>query len=175
MEKTSRAKLIVKILAPVVIIIVVAAIWVFRNNEDSRIATSDNQDLALVSDSIDLEKLKSYNMPIMLDFGADECIPCKEMKPVLEEANAEYQDIAIVKFYDVWKYPQTAQGFPMTVIPTQFFFDANGAPYVPSDPEAMGMIMYQDQDTGEHLFTAHEGALTKEQVDFILAELGATK
>ncbi|OLN32939.1 Thioredoxin [Desulfosporosinus metallidurans] len=39
----------------------------------------------------------------MIDFGADSCVPCKEMAPVLKKLNTEMQGKAIVKFVDVWK------------------------------------------------------------------------
>ncbi len=46
--------------------------------------------------------------PIIIDFGADSCIPCKEMAPVLKKLNEEWQGKVIVKFVDVWKYPDAA-------------------------------------------------------------------
>jgi hypothetical protein len=33
------------------------------------------------------------------------------------------------------------------VIPTKFFFNADGSPYVPVDPENSGMMMYELEDT----------------------------
>ena len=54
-----------------------------------------------VTDAIDLEELKSYGLPIIIDFGADSCVPCKEMAPVLEKLNEELKGKAIVLFVDV--------------------------------------------------------------------------
>lgn len=131
-----------------------------------------NTDFLLAATKIDLDKLKSYSLPIIIDFGADSCIPCKEMAPVLKKLNQEWQGKVIIKFVDVWKYPDAAADFPLQVIPTQFFFDAQGKPFVPSDPEGMQMIMYSLKDTQEHVYTTHQGGLTEEQFRAIFKEMG---
>jgi thioredoxin 1 len=130
-----------------------------------------NADFLLAATKIDLDKLKLYSLPIIIDFGADSCIPCKEMAPVLKKLNQEWQGKVIVKFIDVWKYPDAAADFPLQVIPTQFFFDAQGNPYVPSDPEAMQMYMLKDTG-GEHVYTAHVGGITEAQLRAALEEMG---
>lgn len=131
-----------------------------------------NPDFLLATSNLNLDKLKLYGLPILIDFGADECMPCKQMAPVLEKLNKEWQGKVIVKFVDVWKYPDAAAGFPLQVIPTQFFFDAHGNPYVPSNPEEKQMLMYYLRDSGKHVFTAHQGALTEEQIKKIFKEMG---
>ncbi|OGO86792.1 MAG: thiol reductase thioredoxin [Clostridiales bacterium GWD2_32_59] len=137
------------------------------------IAIKNNSDFVLHAvDELDIEKLKSYGLPIVIDFGADSCIPCKEMAPVLKELNIELQGKAIIKFVDVWKYQKLAEGYPISVIPTQIFFNKEGKPYVPSDPEKMQMMMYSDKVTNEHVFTTHEGGMTKEQLLSALKEMG---
>ena len=131
-----------------------------------------NSDFLLAASEIDLEKLKSYSLPIIIDFGADSCIPCKEMAPVLKKLNQEWQGKVIVKFVDVWKYPNASADFPLQVIPTQFFFDNKGNPYVPSDPEGMQMQMYVMKETGEHVYTAHVGGITEAQLKAVFEEMG---
>ena len=101
------------------------------DSSSSTTATDDSQekinvDFVLAATEINLEKLKSYGLPIIIDFGADECIPCKEMAPVLKKLNKEWQGKVIVKFVGVWKYPNAAADFPVQMIPTQFFFNAQG-------------------------------------------------
>lgn len=143
------------------------------DNDRAGTVTTKESDFELhVTEKIDLEKLKSYGLPIIIDFGADSCLPCKEMAPVLKELNAELQGKAIVKFVDVWKYQSFADGYPVSVIPTQIFIDSNGNPYKPKDPEAMQMQMYELKSTGEHVFTAHQGGMTKEQILSVLKEMG---
>jgi len=131
-----------------------------------------NSDFSLAASKIDLEKLKSFSLPIIIDFGADECIPCKEMAPVLKKLNQEWQGKVIVKFVDVWKYPDAVADFPVQMIPTQFFFDAQGKPFVPADPEGMQMQMYVMRETEEHVYTAHVGGMTEEQIRAVFEEMG---
>lgn len=66
-------------------------------------------------------------MVTMVDLGANSCIPCKMMAPILEEVRTEYQDKAAIVFIDVWKLPEQSKKFNVSVIPTQVFFDRNGA------------------------------------------------
>ena len=170
----TKKSIAIKIIIPVLILCVVVGIWVIKNSKEGTVSVgSDNPDFALnVTEPIDLEKLKSYGLPIVIDFGADSCIPCKEMAPVLKELNEELQGKAIVRFVDVWKYKSLSEGYPINLIPTQIFIDANGNPFNPKDPEAMQMTLYSTRDTNEHVFTTHEGGLTKEQLMNILKEMG---
>ena len=164
----------IKIIIPVLIICVIAGIWIFKNSQDT-ISSEDNgnPDFALsVKEKIDLEKLKSYGLPIIIDFGADSCIPCKEMAPVLEELNKTLRGKAIIRFVDVWKYQVLADGFPVEVIPTQILIDSNSKPFVPKDAQAMEMQLYVSRDTNEHVFTAHQGGMTKAQLLAALKEMG---
>lgn len=65
-------------------------------------------------------------LPRLLDLGADRCIPCKMMAPILDELKAEFTESFSVEFIDVWKDPEAAQPFGAKVIPTQIFFAADG-------------------------------------------------
>lgn len=161
MEKANKQKKLIKIILPIIILAMVAGIWLVKNNPKQVTempADTDNADFLLAATELDLEQLGSHGIPIMIDFGADSCIPCKEMAPILKELNETYQGMVIVKFVDVWKDGSLAEGFPLEVIPTQFFFDKDGNPFVPSDPEGMQMMLYSTKDTNEHVYTAHQGA-----------------
>lgn len=175
-ENTTKSKkgMVIKIVIPVLILSILVGIWVVKNSKkDVGSVGGNNSDFALhVTEKLNLEKLKSYGIPIIIDFGSDSCIPCKQMAPVLEELNAELQGKAIIRFVDVWKYQDFAEGYPISVIPTQIFIDANGKPYKPKDTESMQMKQYSSKDTGEHVFTAHEGGVTKEQLLSALKEMG---
>lgn len=136
---------------------------------------ANDPNFTLHTDKIDLEVLSAYKLPMILDFGSDDCIPCKEMAPVLEAMNTEMQGKAIIRFVDVWKYTNGADGFPVQVIPTQVLVTAEGKPYVPSEEmqsSGIRFTMYSMKDTNEHVFTVHQGGLTEEQMRLILKDMG---
>ena len=60
-------------------------------------------------------------LPRLVDLGADKCIPCKMMAPVLEELKVEYRGRLEVTFIDVWKDPAPGTKYGIRVIPTQIF------------------------------------------------------
>ena len=164
---------VIKIIIPILILAVIGGIWFLKNTGKSPATTDINADFALnVTEKLDLEQLKSYGLPIIIDFGADSCIPCKQMAPVLKELNEELQGKAIIKFVDVWKYQSLAQDYPISVIPTQVLIDSEGNPYTPKDANAIQLNMYSSKDTNKHIFTTHEGGITKEQLLNILKEMG---
>lgn len=168
-------KKLVKIIVPVCIVLIIAGIWIFKNTNSDAPPITDNKDFTLEATNIDLEVLTSYELPIIIDFGADSCIPCKEMAPVLKTLNVEMQGAAIIKFVDVWKNEDVANDFPIQVIPTQIFINADGTPYVPSDDIKIEFTMYSTKDTNEHVFTVHQGGLTEGQMRRILTDMGVGK
>ena len=192
--KPNKKSLILKILILAGILIAIAAIWFVKNSDTTKAATEPNAELtqtaeigesataeeqdadfALEAEAIDLAALFAYKLPIIIDFGSDSCIPCQEMAPVLQGTNADYQGKAIIQFLDVRKYPDAVGNFPVQVIPTQFFINADGTPYVPSVDLGIEFGFYSTKDTQEHVFTAHQGGLTRTELDAILADMGASK
>ena len=65
-------------------------------------------------------------IPRLVDLGADKCIPCKAMAPILVELRAEYAGRLQVDFIDVWKNPSAGDPYHIYAIPTQIFFDGDG-------------------------------------------------
>jgi len=65
-------------------------------------------------------------MVTMLDLGADSCIPCKMMAPILTKMERQYDGKAAIIFIDVWKHRDQAKRFGVRAIPTQIFFDKKG-------------------------------------------------
>ncbi len=63
-----------------------------------------------------------------VELGSVNCIPCKQMQPVMKSIEEKYGDQVKVIFYDVWKDDQKkyAQQYGIKLIPTQVFLDENG-------------------------------------------------
>lgn len=64
--------------------------------------------------------------PHLVDLGADQCIPCKMMAPILDELKKDFAGRMDVTFIDVWKNREQAGRFGIQMIPTQIFYDPDG-------------------------------------------------
>lgn len=172
-NKNRKKDLLLKIFVPVLIVFIIAGIYFLKNYPKKLPAEPILPEYALdATYDFNLEEILSLGLPVMIDFGADSCQPCRQMAPVLMELNEELQGKAVIKFVDVWKNPDIARGIPLRVIPTQFFFYPDGSPYVPSNARKSNLIIYQHKDTGMHFFTAHEGGMDKNSILKILEDMG---
>lgn len=158
-----------KILVPVLIVAVIAVIFIVKNIPEEQNPDVPDELFGLnATTEIDFSELAEYGLPVIVDYGADSCIPCKQMAPVLKTLNAEMKDKAFIKFVDVWEYGSAANNVPIQLIPTQVFFNADGTPYMPSDSlkKEIGSFKFYNG------FTIHEGGLTEQEMRQILAEMG---
>ncbi len=90
-------------------------------------------------------------MVTMVDLGANSCIPCKMMVPVMEKVEKKYQDKAAIIFIDVWENKEPAKRFGIRAIPTQIFFDKQGKE------------IYR-----------HEGFMSEAEIDRIFKKMGVS-
>lgn len=64
------------------------------------------------------------SLPRILELGADACVPCRKMVPVLDALEKEYQGRLEVQSIDVFKYPKMAEEYGVQSVPVQIFYDA---------------------------------------------------
>lgn len=180
-------KMIMKVVVPMLVVAIIIGMWFFKKHEkkrtDADLTLIEMQNLPVnLKDAdfsleqtvgIDVEKLVPYGLPILIDYGSQGCSACRKMAPVLELIHNEYIGRAFVKYIDVWKYPQEVKNIPLQVIPTQFFFYADGNPLVPSKELAdkIEFSMYSGKDENKHIFTVHQGILTADELRYILNEM----
>jgi len=88
-------------------------------------------------------------LPRFVEVGAEKCVPCKMMQPVLDELRADYAGRVSVEFADVWKNPELGRTYDVRSIPTQVIYDR----------------------AGKEVFR-HLGFWPKEDIDAKLRELG---
>lgn len=74
----------------------------------------------VTTDSFETDVLKS-DKPVLVDFWAAWCGPCRAVAPILEEIDGEQEKIDIVKV-NVDEHPELAQRYQITSIPNMKVF-----------------------------------------------------
>jgi thiol-disulfide isomerase/thioredoxin len=74
----------------------------------------------------ELKKALASGKPVLVDFGANSCVPCRQLRPVLKDVKNEYSGKAEILVIDVYKYQSLAKEYKIMLIPTLVFFDSKG-------------------------------------------------
>ncbi|MDP2971513.1 MAG: thioredoxin domain-containing protein, partial [Deltaproteobacteria bacterium] len=98
----------------------------------------------------ELKKAFAGGKPFLVDFGANSCLPCRQLRPILKEIGKEYAGKAQILVIDVYKYQHLAKEYKIQALPTLVFFD----------------------NKGKEVFR-HPGAMNKDQIVAKLKEIGA--
>ncbi|HEY2763186.1 MAG TPA: thioredoxin [Pseudonocardiaceae bacterium] len=75
-----------------------------------------------VTDDSFADEVLSSDRPVLVDFWATWCGPCKLVAPVLEEIAAEYAGKITIAKMDVDKNPSTSRDYQIMSIPTLILF-----------------------------------------------------
>ena len=75
-----------------------------------------------VTDSNFEEQVLQSDKPVIVDFWAEWCGPCKMVGPIVDEIGKEYDNHVVVAKLDVDSNPQTPTKFKVRNIPTILFF-----------------------------------------------------
>ena len=59
--------------------------------------------------------------PVVVDFHADWCGPCKVLSPILDELDSELDDVEFVKI-NVDDYPELSGSYEVMAVPTVIMF-----------------------------------------------------
>ncbi len=96
-----------------------------------------------IKDFKGFEAVKNQDKPVLLDFYANWCGPCKALLPTVEKLADKYEDEFIIQKVNVDTFPQLAQQFGVRSIPALF---------VMKDGEIQGkMVGFQSEKALENV------------------------
>ena len=106
-------------------------------------------ELKITAANFENEVLRS-DKPVLLDFYADWCGPCKMLSPVLGEIADEYADVLKVAKVNVDDEPELAMKFKVSSIPMLVFFKdgrivSTSVGYRPKDEILNELKLYMNQ------------------------------
>ena len=78
-------------------------------------------EIVLTKENFEAEVLRSEK-PVLVDFWATWCGPCRMLAPVVEELAAEYEGKAVVGKVNIDEQPELAEAFRIQSIPTVLVF-----------------------------------------------------
>jgi thioredoxin 1 len=135
---------------------------------DSRPATTS--EISVLTE-VDLDYILSQGLPVLLYFG-DNSQASQDTLAILNKISGECGGDILIFTVDLAQYPEAREGFPVQVVPSQFFYMSDGQPI--TLPMNIGVILstFLSVDTEEPVFTMHEGALSEEELVNILTFMG---
>jgi len=111
-----------KIIVVIALIAAAAVVLIAKNRQ----STPSVATVVLQGTNTAVASPVSQNIPRLLDLGATKCVPCKMMKPILDELKSDYAGKLDVVFIDVWENGEAAKQYGVESIPTQIFFNETG-------------------------------------------------
>ena len=74
----------------------------------------------------ELSKALNSGKPVLVDFGSNSCIPCRQLRPILQEIKKEQEGKLEVLVIDIYRNQSLAAQHRIQVMPTLVFFDSSG-------------------------------------------------
>ena len=167
----------IKVIIVIIVLALILGVFFIKRGQEKSTAVEaaavQEERIPLEYTMFDLQEFLAPGLPLMLDMGSASCGPCMQMKPDLEAFYNETYGKVSVRYADIWANGSLSGGFPAYAVPVQYFFYADGTPYVPSKEmmESIGFQLYGTSET-EHVLTGHYGILTKDQMYAIFRDMG---
>ena len=119
-----------KIMICLMAVLVLAACNNKQENQENSTVAEQNEMPAPEADGQDDGWMKQTTImsskPMVVDFYATWCGPCKQLAPILEEIENNHNNDVIFKRIDVDQEPELAQEFRVEAVPTLMFVTPKG-------------------------------------------------
>lgn len=83
---------------------------------------AESENITTLTDANFKEEVLESDEPVLVDFWATWCGPCRQIAPIVEDLADEFEGRAKIGKVDVDDNPQTAQEYGVRSIPTLLFF-----------------------------------------------------
>ena len=146
-----------------------------QNNSESTSSNKDGETSSKPIETdqpIDYEGIFEKGKPLILIFGSEDCVACRQLKPILQKLSDKHGGEIYIKYVDIVKHPNSYADYRFQFIPSLIFFKKDGTPYIPSQEyidEYNFEIAKDNSDNAK--YTLHQGALPKEILENIIQEL----
>lgn len=175
-----------KIIALIIVFASITTVWAVKNASTQsqegpkpvNPAVNDPMFELVATGDFKLDDVVGKGYPVIVNFSATWCGPCKKMKPIFKEANEDYKGKAILKTIDVddasMKEIVAAAG--VTAIPHQIFFYPDGTtPSKEKSPKLFNELGVREK-FNKRTFSSQvsrTGAMDRDTIDEIIKELKA--
>ena len=112
-----------------------------ENSTTSEEVSGPSRVIEVTSSNFNEEVINS-SVPVLIDFYADWCGPCRILSPIVEEVSSQYEDVKFVKI-DIDSNQDIANDYMITSIPTLV--------YIKNGEEQNRVLGAVDKDTVETL------------------------
>ena len=97
-----------------------------KRNHNFILTTKNKKAMAIEINDTNYKSLLESGKPVVIDFWAPWCGPCRSIAPIIEELAANYEGRAIIGKYNVDDGDELSVEYGIRNIPTLLLFDKDG-------------------------------------------------
>lgn len=109
-------------IASIFVILVLSTIYSCGTGVKGNNSVVAGNELKIINDMGNFNEIINGNTPVLVDFYADWCAPCKMMAPIMQQVSREMEGKVKVIKVDVDKNEDVARKYQIRSIPTMILF-----------------------------------------------------